>query len=230
MNNAPDFRLLCEEIKVLSGLTKQDEATLGDLGALILPSLGGVSERTVATLRTVPSAAALVEQGAGVIRKAHQSWLASLFTRSMDADYAKWLYQIGAAHARLKLPAEFMAAGMSLALRELLLVAWAAALDAEMKTRACTAIGSACTFSQLIMQRSYGDDLSLRAAEKAAMITEVSSTLFERLAAVYQVRSDPVRPLVNQLGANARPRRRGRYAIRSQSSSRCSRRAPGSYS
>ena len=187
MSDTLDFSLLCAESKQLSGLTREDEATLRELADLILPALDGVTERFYATLAAVPRTAAFIEGRVDLLKKTHRAWLESLFTRDIDADYAEWMYQIGAVHVRVNLPVEFMTSGMSLVLRELLLLLGASGhLDTATRARGGAAIGSVCGFSQLLMQKSYDSGKLAGELEKFLNITGMSRKLFDNLAAAYK--------------------------------------------
>ncbi len=187
MSEMLDFPQLCAESKQLSGLTPQDEATLRELAALIVPALDAVTERFYSTLAAVPRTAAFIEGRVEMLKKTHRAWLESLFTRDLDAEYAQWMYQIGAVHVRVNLPVEFMTAGMSLVLRELLLLLGSSgSLDAEAKMRGGAAIGSVCGFSQLLMQKSYDSGKLAGELEKFLKITGMSRKLFDNLASAYK--------------------------------------------
>jgi hypothetical protein len=186
MSDTLDFRQMCEESKQLSGLTAEDEATLRELADLIVPALDGVTDRFYTILGQVPRTAAFIEGRVDILKKTHRAWLESLFTRSLDAEYAQWMYQIGAVHVRVELPVEFMTAGMSLVLRELLLLVGRASMAAEAKSRAGAAIGSVCGFSQLIMQKSYDTGKLAGEVERVLKITGISRKLFDNLAAAYK--------------------------------------------
>lgn len=220
MSEAPDFSQLCEEIKQLSGLTARDEAMLNELAGLIVPSLDGIADRLFALLAAMPRSAAFIDGREGFLKKTHRAWLKSLFTRRLDADFAQWMYQTGAAHARVELPVEFMTAAMSMVLRELLLLVGAAALDVEAKARAGAAIGSVCAFSQLIMQRGYGIGYAASETERVQMIADISRKLFDKLAETYNECAFSAQAFANDSHAEIRPRRRGRYAIRLESNRR----------
>lgn len=228
MANAPDYSQLCEEIKQLSGLTARDEATLHELSALIGPALDGVTERFYATLGRVRSTAEFIEGRVDILKRAHRAWLESLFARSLDAEYAKWLYQIGAVHVHVELPVEFMTAGMSLILRELLLLVGEAPLDVEAKTRAGAAIAAACTFSQLIMQRSYDRGRQASEEQQVQKITDISRKLFDNLTAVYKEYANPAHMVANDPSADIRPQRKGLHSDRGASLRR-TRRVPRSH-
>jgi hypothetical protein len=186
MSDALDFSQMCDESKLLSGLTAQDEATLRELAQLIVPALDGVTDRFYVVLGSVPRTAAFIEGRVDVLKKTHRAWLESLFTRSLDAQYTEWMYQIGTVHVRVQLPVEFMTAGMTLVLRELLVLVGGSSLDAEAKTRASAAIGSVCGFSQLVMQKSYDTGKLAGEVERVLKITGMSRKLFDNLAAAYK--------------------------------------------
>ncbi len=228
MNEAPDSFQLCDEVKRLSGLTARDETTLHELADSIVPALDGVTDRLFARLGAVPRAAEAIEGRAESLKETHRAWLRSLFTRSLDADYAHWVYGIGAAIVRLGMPVEVVTASMSMVLRELLLLVGAAALDPETKTRAGAAIGSACAFSQLIMQRSYGVGGPASEAARVQMIADISRELFDRMATFYKGRTSTSQAITVAARVDRRPRRRGRYGTRIEFN-QCRRRMPPGY-
>lgn len=186
MSDALDFQQMCDESKQLSGLSTQDEVTLRDLAGLIVPALDGVTDRFYTTLGEVPRTAAFIDGRVEVLKSTHRVWLESLFTRSLDAEYTQWMYHIGSVHVRVQLPVEFMTAGMSLVLRELLLLVGRSSLDADAKTRANAAIGAVCGFSQLVMQKSYDTGKLAGEVERVLNITGISRKLFDNLAAAYR--------------------------------------------
>lgn len=186
MSDALDFQQLCEEAKLLTGLSAQDEATLRELAGLIVPALDGVTDRFYTVLGEVPRTAAVIEGRVEVLKKTHRAWLESLFTRNVDAEYTQWMYHIGSVHVRVNLPVEFMTAGMSLVLRELLVLVGGSSLDAEAKTRAGAAISCVCGFSQLVMQKSYDTGKLAGEVERVLKITGISRKLFDNLAAAYK--------------------------------------------
>lgn len=186
MSDALDFHQMCDESKQLSGLTTQDEATLRELAGLIVPALDGVTDRFYTILGNVPRTAAFIEGRVEMLKKTHRAWLESLFTRNLDAEYTQWMYHIGSVHVRVQLPVEFMTAGMSLVLRELLVLVGGSSLDPEAKTRAGAAIGSVCGFSQLVMQKSYDTGKLAGEVERVLKITGISRKLFDNLAAAYK--------------------------------------------
>jgi hypothetical protein len=229
MNKTPDFARLCDDIKQLSGLTAQDEAVLRELAPMIVPSLEGLTDRVFGMLGTMPRTAAFVEGRADVLRQVQGAWLNGLFTRKLDGDYARWLYQIAAAHAREKVPQDFMCACMTMFLRELLLLVWAAPLASEAKARAGVAINSACAFSRMIIQRSYDDSGEASVSVSKRMISDISDKLFDKMAGIYEAYADHAREFANAHRVDIRPRRRGRHVTRTESS-QCMRRLSRSYS
>lgn len=186
MSDALDFRQMCDESKQLSGMTAEDEATLRELAGMIVPALDGVTDRFYTILGQVPRTAAFIEGRVDLLKKTHRAWLESLFTRQLDAEYTQWMYHIGTVHVRVQLPVEFMTAGMSLVLRELLVLIGGSSLDAAAKTRANAAIGSVCGFSQLVMQKSYDTGKLAGEVERVLKITGISRKLFDNLAAAYK--------------------------------------------
>jgi Protoglobin len=220
MSQAPNFSQLCEEIKQLSGLTARDEAMLHKLAGLIVPSLDRIADRLFALLAAVRCSGTFIEGREEFLKNAHRTWLRSLFTRRLDADFVQWIYQIGAAHARVELPVEVMTAAMSMVLRELLLLLGTAALDVETKARAGAAISSVCAFSQLIMQRGYGIGYAASETERVQTISDISRNLFDKLAEVYKEYAFTAQAFANDSRADIRPRRRGIYANRSESNRR----------
>jgi hypothetical protein len=186
MSDTLDFRHMCDESKQLSGMTAQDEVILRDLAGMIVPTLDGVTDRFYTILGQVPRTAAFIEGRVELLKKTHRAWLESLFTRQLDAEYTQWMYHIGSVHVRVQLPVEFMTAGMSLVLRELLVLIGESSLDAAAKTRASAAIGSVCGFSQLVMQKSYDTGKLAGEVERVLKITGISRKLFDNLAAAYK--------------------------------------------
>lgn len=186
MANELNFTQMCDESKQLSGLMAQDEATLRELAPLIVPALDEVTDRFYTVLGAVPRTASFIEGRVDVLKKTHRAWLESMFTRNLDAEYTQWMYQIGSVHVRVELPVEFMTAGMTLVLRELLLQVGRSSLDADAKARACAAIGSVCGFSQLVMQKSYDTGKLAGEVERVLNITGISRKLFDNLAAAYK--------------------------------------------
>jgi hypothetical protein len=186
MKDPVNFSLLCDESKHLVGMTPQDETVLHALAAIVIPALDGITDRFYSTLNSVPRTAAFIEGRVEVLKKTHRSWMESLFTREFDPAYTEWMYQIGLIHVKVDLPVEFMTSGMSLVLRELLLLVVSnATLNIETRTQGCVAISAACNYCQLIMQKSYDTGKLADELEKFLQITGMSRKLFENLAAAY---------------------------------------------
>lgn len=187
MEESIDFNALCAESRALVGLTQGDEALLRDVLPLIGPELDKVTERFYARLMSTPSTARFLEGRVDGLRKTHRAWLNTLFNGQFDAEYTRWMHQIGLAHSHVALPVEFMSASMALVQRELTaIVAGTNRLDADMRGRTCAAISSACGFCQLIMERSYANDQRESELERYLRITGVSRTLYEKLSASFK--------------------------------------------
>lgn len=187
MDDSLDFAALCEEGRALVGLSPADEALLRDILPLIGPELDKVTERFYARLMSTPRTARFLEGRVEGLRKTHRAWLNTLFTGQFDAEYTRWMYQIGLVHSQVALPVEFMSASMALVQRELTaLVAGTNRLDADMRGRGCAAISSACGFCQLIMERSYALDQRESELERYLRITGVSRALYEKLSAAFK--------------------------------------------
>ena len=182
-----EYALICEESRKLVGLTQDDERVLRQIEPLIVPELDRVTTRFYDTLASVPSTARFIEGRTEQLRKTHRIWLESLFTRSVDAEYTRWMYEIGSIHVKVNLPSEFMASGMALVQRELLtIIAAAINIDIDLRTRACAAVAAICGFCQLVMQKSYAQNRSEDELSRYLRITGVSRPLYEKLSAAFQ--------------------------------------------
>lgn len=187
MNETIDFAALCEESRGLVGLSPDDETLLRDILPLVGPELDKVTERFYARLLNAPRTAQFLEGRVEGLRKTHRAWLSTLFSTRFDAEYTRWMHQIGLMHSKVALPVEFMSASMALVQRELTaIVAGTNKLDADMRGRTCAAISSACGFCELIMQRSYAFDQRESELDRYLRITGVSRGLYEKLSAAFK--------------------------------------------
>lgn len=187
MSKESDFTQLCNEARQLVGLTTADEAALREIAPVLIPALDQVTDRFYAILGAQARTAGFIVGRTESLRKTHRAWLESLFTSAIDADYARWMHDIGSVHVRVNLPVEFMSSAMAVVQRELTaLVAGNDALEAGLRARACAAISSACGFCELLMQKSFAIDRSADELERYLRITGVSRPLYEKLSAAFR--------------------------------------------
>lgn len=154
-----DFDALIENSKSLSGLTPEMEVCLKEIASVVVPQLEKVTNAFYKRLIMIPSTSNFLEANATHLDKlkaTHLIWLTSLFTRNIDADFAKDMRHVGDAHAGMQLPIEFMAGSMSLINKELIQVIIDTFGDNTAQcTKALQAIIAVTGLTLIIMQKSY---------------------------------------------------------------------------
>jgi hypothetical protein len=172
--------------KAFSELTPEREACLLEIGEILKPRLGQVTDRFYETLQTIRKAQPFIEGRVDALKKTHRMWLEGLFTGPFDENFAAAMYRVGDVHVKVKLPVEFMAGATTLIGQELTqLVIDAYGSDPAKCRDALTAINAILGFCLLIMQESYQSSTLASELEKFLQITGMSRTLFNNLAAAY---------------------------------------------
>jgi truncated hemoglobin YjbI len=183
----PDFEALTQYAKAFTGLTPEREALLMEVGPAIQPSLPAVTDEFYATLELIPKARAVIEGRVDSLKQTHLKWMEGLFTGPYDASYTAAMYHVGDVHVKVKLPVEFMAAGMTLISNALLpVVTSACGTDHERCVKVTSAVSSILGFSLMVMQESYQSSSLAKELEKFLAITGMSRTLFDNLASAYK--------------------------------------------
>lgn len=154
-----DFGALIIENKLLAGLTPELESCLKEIAPLITPRLKQVTDTFYIRLVSVPSTCKFLqnhETQLDKLKATHLTWLTSLFTRDIDAEFAKEMTHVGDVHLAIQLPIEFMSAAMSLINKELIkIVIETLGDDKEQCTKALQAISAVTGLTLVLMQKSY---------------------------------------------------------------------------
>ncbi len=185
--NPDDYRALTAHGKLYASLTPEDEALLREAGPRLRPRLPHVTDGFYQVLLSIPEARPLLEGRMDKLRNTHLEWLERLFTGPYDADFTRYLYDVGATHVRVRLPVEFMACGITQIGNHLLAeLATLYGDDGPRLARTARAISAVLGFSQIIMQESYQSSLLAQELDRFLAITGISRTLFENLARSYR--------------------------------------------
>ncbi len=107
-----DFDALIGNSKSLSGLTPELEACLKEIAPILVPQLEKVTDLFYLRLIMIPSTSRFLEDHNDQLDKlkaTHLAWLTSLFTRDINAEFAKDMRHVGDVHVSIQLPIEFMA-------------------------------------------------------------------------------------------------------------------------
>ncbi len=154
-----DFDAIITESKTLSGLTPELESCLKEIAPIIVPHLEKVAEVFYMRLVMVPSTCKFLEGYMNQLDKlkaTQLAWLTSLFTRDIDAAFAKDMSRVGDVHVTIQLPIEFMAGSMSIINKELIRVVVEALGDDKTRClKALQAISTVTGLTLIIMQKSY---------------------------------------------------------------------------
>lgn len=154
-----NFDALIENSKSLSGLTPELEVCLKEIAPIVIPQLEKVTDAFYRRLIMIPSTSSFLEDHAAQLDKlkaTHLAWLTSLFTRDIDAAFAKDMRHVGEKHVSIQLPIEFMAGSMSLISKELIKVIIETLGDNnEQCIKALQAITAVTGLTLIIMQKSY---------------------------------------------------------------------------
>lgn len=181
-----NFDELTPYAKAFSELTPEREALLLEVGEILKPRLGEVTERFYAKLQTIPKARPFVEGRIDVLKRTHLAWLEGLFTGPFDANFTAAMYRVGDVHVKVKLPVEFMAGATTLITQELVnLIVDTFRDDPEKCKEALNAVNAILGFCLLVMQESFQSSALAGELEKFLYITGMSRTLFNNLAAAY---------------------------------------------
>lgn len=181
--NTEDYRALTAHGKLYAGFTPEHEALLREAGPRLRPRLPGVTDGFYQVLLSIPEARPFLEGRMDKLRHTHLEWLERLFTGPYDAGFTRYLYDVGVAHVRVRLPVEFMACGITQIGNHLL--EELAALygdDGPRLARTARAVNGVLGFSQVIMQESYQSSLLARELDRFLTVTGISRTLFENLS------------------------------------------------
>jgi hemoglobin-like flavoprotein len=154
-----DFDVLIEHSKLLSGLTPELEACLKEIAPIVIPHLEKVTDAFYRRLIMIPSTRDFLEHNNAQLEKlkdTHLAWLNSLFTRDIDAEFAKDMRHVGEVHVSVQLPIEFMAGSMRLINKELIKIVIDALYDnKDQCTKALQAISAVTGLTLIMMQKSY---------------------------------------------------------------------------
>lgn len=154
-----DFDALIANSKLLSGLTPELEACLKEIAPILMPQLANVTDMFYIRLAMIPSTSRFLEGHITQLDKlkaTHLAWLTSLFTRDINAEFAKDMHHVGEVHTSIQLPIEFMAGSMSLISKELIkLIIDALGDNKEQCTKALQAITAVTGLTLILMQKSY---------------------------------------------------------------------------
>ncbi|MCU7845209.1 MAG: hypothetical protein KZQ93_15375 [Candidatus Thiodiazotropha sp. (ex Monitilora ramsayi)] len=181
-----DFKTLTPYAKNFTGLTEVHEALLVEVGPMLKPSLGEVTERFYSTLRSIDKTAPFIEGRLESLKQTHRKWLEGLFTGPFDESYAQSMYHVGQVHVKVHLPVEFMSGGMSLINDELIALVCKTFSDyPDRITALLKAINAVTGFSLLIMQQSYQSSSLSAELDRFLAITGMSRSLFNNLAGAY---------------------------------------------
>lgn len=154
-----DFGALIIENKLLTGLTPELESCLKEIAPFITPRLQQVTDTFYIRLISVPSACQFLqdhETQLDKLKATHLTWLSSLFTRNIDAEFAEDMVHVGDVHLAIKLPIEFMSAAMTLINKELIkILIEILGDDKEQCTKALQAISAVTGLTLVLMQKSY---------------------------------------------------------------------------
>ncbi|MDD1605941.1 MAG: protoglobin domain-containing protein [Methylococcaceae bacterium] len=154
-----DFDALIGNSKSLSGLTPELEACLKEIAPILVPQLEKVTDTFYLRLIMIPNTSLFLEsrmEQLDKLKATHLAWLTSLFTRDINAEFAKDMRHVGDVHVSIQLPIEFMAGSMSLINKELIkLIIDALGDDKEQCTKALQAITAVTGLTLIIMQKSY---------------------------------------------------------------------------
>lgn len=181
-----DYKELTRYAKTFSGLTPEREALLSRIGPVMSARLPAITEAFYATLATIPATAPFLIGRLDLLKRTHMRWLQELFTQPFDEAYAERMYKVGHVHAKVNLPVEFMAGGMTL-IGDGLLAELGTAYrdDPETREAAIGAVNAILGFSLLVMQQSFQNTSLHEELEKFLKITGMSRALFNNLAAAY---------------------------------------------
>ncbi|MDD1610069.1 MAG: protoglobin domain-containing protein [Methylococcaceae bacterium] len=154
-----DFDALIGNSKSLSGLTPELEVCLKEIAPILVPQLEKVTDTFYLRLIMIPNTSLFLEsrmEQLDKLKATHLAWLTSLFTRDINAEFAKDMRHVGDVHVSIQLPIEFMAGSMSLINKELIkLIIDALGDDKEQCTKALQAITAVTGLTLIIMQKSY---------------------------------------------------------------------------
>ncbi len=181
-----DFESFHLYAKSLTGFTEQDEKVLHAVADRIEPYLDQVTDEFYCQLMQVPETGHFLQGRVDHLKTTHRAWLGQVFNADFDWQYCQQQYQIGFVHVQVKLPIEFMSAGMCLmqnCLIDRVTDLWPD--DAKKSAEIIHAINAVFGYSLLTMQHSYQLVSLEEELDKFLAITGISRKLFGKLASAF---------------------------------------------
>jgi hemoglobin-like flavoprotein len=154
-----NFQDLLARAKSLSGLTPEHEACLKEIAPIITPHLPKITDAFYVRLITSPVTSVFLtkyEDKLDYLKETHLTWLKSLFTLDINAEFAKSMKRVGDVHVEIQLPLDFMTGAMSLINTGLIKIVIAEfENDKEKALNALLAVNAVTALVLVIMQQSY---------------------------------------------------------------------------
>jgi hemoglobin-like flavoprotein len=154
-----NFDELIARAKSLSGLTPEHEACLKEIAPILIPHLPKITDAFYVRLITTPVTSKFLikyEEKLDYLKDTHLAWMKSLFTLSIDAEFAKRMERVGDMHVEIQLPLDFMTGAMSLINNGLIKIIITEMGDDKEKTlKALQAVNAVTALTLVIMQQSY---------------------------------------------------------------------------
>lgn len=154
-----NFDELIARAKSLSGLTPEHEACLKEIAPILIPHLPKITDAFYVRLITTPVTSKFLikyEEKLDYLKDTHLAWMKSLFTLTIDAEFAKRMVRVGDMHVEIQLPLDFMTGAMSLINNGLIKITLAELGDDKEQTlKALQAVNAVTALVLVLMQQSY---------------------------------------------------------------------------